>query len=268
MAMLATLATGTFASGSELRVYTTGAPSQAVKSIAARFEAQTGDHVTFTIGQPDAIRRRLSAGEQADVVILPARVTALLRNAGKLRADSLVDLARVGIGVVVRDGAKRPDISSAAAIRAMLREARSIVYPDPRIGGGSAGRAIRRMIEQMGLTDIVKPKLTLKSAIGGGVDLVAAGTAELGLFNVSEIVPIKGVTLVGALPAELQSYIVFAAGIAVDDAAPQPAAAFIKMLADPSARADWESTGMTPAAAAPAPRSNNDTGQSPSAGRR
>jgi ABC-type molybdate transport system substrate-binding protein len=120
----------------------------------------------------------------------------------------------------------------------------------------------------MGLTNIVKPKLTLKSAIGGGVDLVATGTADVGLFNVSEIVPIKDVTLVGPLPAELQSYIVFAAAIAADDATPQPAAAFIRMLADPSASADWEKAGMVQVAAAPASRSNNDTGQSPSAGRR
>ena len=107
-----------------------------------------------------------------------------------------------------RNGASAPDIANAAAIRKLLLEARSIVYPDPTSGGGSAGRAIAHMIDEMGLTETVRPKLTRASAIGGGVTLVAGGNVEVGLFNISEILPIQGVQLVGPLPAELQNYIV------------------------------------------------------------
>jgi molybdate transport system substrate-binding protein len=163
-----------------------------------------------------------------------------------LRAGSAVDLARVGIGVVVRTGARTPDIANAAAIRKLLLEAHSVVYPDPTSGGGSAGRAIAHMIDEMSLTETVRAKLTRASAIGGGVALVAGGNVEVGLFNISEILPIQGVQLVGPLPAELQNYIVFSAAIPVRNTAPEPAAAFIQALAAPEARDAWRNAGMEP----------------------
>jgi molybdate transport system substrate-binding protein len=245
MTVFACVGTADFAGAADIRVYTSGAPAQAVKSIAADATARTGDAFTFTVGQPTTIQHRLAAGEKADVVILPSRVMASMSKSGAMRAGSAVDVARVGIGVVVRNGAKPPDISNAAAIRALLLGAGSIICPDPQEqGGGSAGLAIARMIEKMGIADTVKPKLTHATAIGGGVDLVAAGKADVGLFNVSEIVPIKGVTLVGPLPDELQSYIVFTAAIPASDATPAPAASFIRQLTDPSERPAWQKAGM------------------------
>jgi molybdate transport system substrate-binding protein len=161
-----------------------------------------------------------------------------------VRAGSAIALARVGIGVVVRQGAASPDISTAAAIRKLLLDAHSIVYPDPEAGGGYAGRAIARMIDRMDVAAVVKPKLTLRSAIGGGVELVARGKVEVGLFNISEIIPIKGVTLVGPLPAELQSYIVFSAAITANSSTPKPDVAFIRMLAGPLAGNAWQKAGL------------------------
>jgi len=251
MTILAVVGAAACADAAEIRVYSTGAPAEAVKAIAANFSQDTGHHLTFTVGQPATIEDNLAAGDKADVVILPSPDVAMLTGTGVLRAGSAVDLARVGVGVVVRTGTKQPDIANAAAIRKLLLDARAIVYPDPRSGGGSAGRAIARMIGRMGIADAVRPKLTLSSAIGGGVDLVASGTAEVGLFNISEILPVKGVALVGPLPAELQTYIVFAAAIPSGNATPEPAAAFIKRLADPIARQAWQSAGMEPVAAAP-----------------
>jgi len=239
------------AAAADIRVYTTGAPAPAIKAIAADFSAQTGHRLSFTVGQPAIIAGDLAAGAKADVVILPAPLVAKLSGSGALRAGSATALARVGIGIVVRAGTPPPDISSAAAIRTMLLAARSIVYPDPGSGGGSAGRAIAAMIERMGITERVEPKLTRRSAIGGGVALVAGGTAEVGLFNVSEILPIQGATLVGPLPAELQHYIVFAAAIPAANATPAAAAAFIKTLAAPAAKQAWQQAGLEPMAAAP-----------------
>jgi molybdate transport system substrate-binding protein len=254
MTVLACVGAADFADAADIRVYTSGAPAQAVKSIAADFTASTGDALTFTVGQPAMIQHRLAAGEKADVVILPNGVISKLSKSGAMRAGSAVDVARVGIGIVVRGSANAPDISNAAAIRSLLLAAGSIVCPDPQEqGGGSAGLAIARMIEKMGIADTVKPKLTHATAIGGGVDLVAAGTAEVGLFNVSEIVPIKGVTLVGPLPDELQSYIVFTAAITAADPAPAPAAAFIRKLTDPSERPAWQKAGMEPLGTAASP---------------
>jgi molybdate transport system substrate-binding protein len=232
------------ARAAELHVYTSGAPAEAVKTIAADFYKDSGDHLTFTVAQPAAIQRDLAAGDHADLVILPRRVVTRLTDGGVLQKAGAVDLARVGIGVVVRDGATAPAIADAAAIRRLLIDAPSIVYPDPRSGGGSAGRAIARMIDKMGLTETVRPKLTLASAIGGGVALVADAKVAVGFFNISEIMPIKGVTLVGPLPAELQSYIVFRAAVPTANTAPEPAIAFLKRLAEPAAREAWQRAGL------------------------
>jgi len=149
----------------------------------------------------------------------------------------------VGIGVAVRQGAPLPDVSSVDAVRRALLAARSIVHPDPQ-GGGFTGAHISRMIEQMGIAEAVKPKVKLMFAVGGGVAAVASGEVELGLFNISEIVPVSGAALAGALPAELQSYITFAGALHVDSAAPDAAAAYLKMLA--SAREAWKVGGFEP----------------------
>jgi molybdate transport system substrate-binding protein len=247
MTAFAFIATADFAEATEIRVYTSGAPAAAVRVIAADFAQQTGHHLSFTVGQPADIQKRLKTGEEADVIILPSSIVARLSKSGGLHAGSTVDLARVGIGVVVRDGAQHPDISSAAALKVLLLSAHSVVYPDPQEqGGGSAGRAIEAMIERMGIADTIKAKRRLASAIGGGVAMVAAGKAEVGLFNVSEIMPIKGVSLVGPLPAELQNYIVFSAAIPANSTSGEPAASFIKMLGAPAARAAWQQAGLEP----------------------
>src|SRR5271154_2690713 len=139
VAMLAVVVTARFAGAAEIRVYSTGAPSVAAKAIGTNFSTETGHLLTFTVAQPEKLQQRLTAGEQPDVVILPSRVVARLQESKILRADGAVDLARVGARVVVRAGAPQPDISNAAAIRKLLIEAHSMVYPDPGSGGGFAG---------------------------------------------------------------------------------------------------------------------------------
>ena len=197
----------------------------------------------ITSGTLGSIQQRLSGSEIADVVVLPAPTIEALEKAGKLRPGSRISLARVGIGVAVRQGAPLPDVSSVDAVRRALLAARSIVHPDPQ-GGGFTGAHISRMIERMGIAEAVKPKVKLMFAVGGGVAAVASGDAELGMFNISEIVPVPGAALAGALPAELQSYISFAGALHVDSAAPDAAAAYLKMLA--GAREAWKAGGFEP----------------------
>jgi molybdate transport system substrate-binding protein len=156
---------------------------------------------------------------------------------------SRVDLARVGVGLVVREGAPLPDISTADGVRTALLRARSIVIPDPA-GGGRTGAALARMMTQLGIADAVKPKVTMMQAIAGGVELVAKGEVELGMFNISEILPVKGVTLVGALPPALQSYIVFAAAIHAGSTSVAAAEDYIRLLSAPAAREQWRAGGL------------------------
>ena len=152
-----------FANPADIRVFSSGAPAGAAKAIAADFAGRTGHHLTFMVAQPAVIQAHLASGEKADVVILPSPVVTMLTGTGVLTASSSVDVARVGLGVVVRVGAALPDISDVAAFRQLLRNAHSIVYPDPaETGGGSAGLAVARMIDKLGLTETVRPKLKVE----------------------------------------------------------------------------------------------------------
>jgi molybdate transport system substrate-binding protein len=229
------------AGADEIRVLTSGAPAKVQENLAVRFTAETGHRVALTVANPAGIRQRLIAGEPADLVVLPTRTIDQLQQAGTLRIASRVELARVGIGVVVRSGAPLPDVASVDAVRRLLRDARSIVFPDPA-GGGQTGVALARMTERLGLADVVNPKLTLRQAIAGGVALVASGAAEVGMFNISEALAVPGVALAGPLPPELQSYLVFTAAIPVGNRA--PALAFVRFLTAPDARAAWQAGGL------------------------
>jgi molybdate transport system substrate-binding protein len=245
--LVASLVTAGDATAVDIRVFSSGAPAEVEKVIAAQFMRETGHRVTFTVATPAEIQAKLKAGDTPDIVVLPAPIIGALAQAGTLRAGK-VDLARVGIGVIIREGAPRPDISSVEAVRKLLLDARSIVHPDPN-GGGLAGVALARMMAEMGIADAVRPKLTYMFAINGGATLVANGQAEVGLFNISEVQSAKGVTLAGALPAAVQSYIVFAAAIHTASASADPARALIRAFADPAAREQWRAGGLDSLAA-------------------
>jgi molybdate transport system substrate-binding protein len=199
--------------------------------------------VSFTVGTLAAIHDKLKGGEKADVVILPVPTMQALGQAGIVRPGSAMTLARVGIGVVVRAGAPLPDISTADGLRKTLLAARSIAQPDP-VGGGFTGARITAMMSELGIAEAVKPKISLAYAISGGVSQVASGQAEIGLFNISEILPVGGVTLVGPLPAQFQSYITFAGAIHTASGAPDAAQDLLRWLSDPSSRDAWKAGGF------------------------
>jgi molybdate transport system substrate-binding protein len=228
---------------SEIRVFTSGAPSAVQKVMAAKFTDTTGHRVVFTAATLQEIRSQLSGNQKPDVVVLPAPAVESLDKEGALRSGSKTNLARVGIGVAIKEGTPLPDISSVDALRQTLLNARSIAHPDPG-GGGFAGAQIARMFERLGIADAVKPKVVLMYAFTGGVANIAKGDAEIGLFNISEILPVKGVTLVGPLPQELQSYITFAGAVHGGSASPDIAAAYLRSLTDVNTRETWKLGGF------------------------
>jgi molybdate transport system substrate-binding protein len=244
MATLAALLLGSEPlTAADIHVFTSGAPAEVQKNFAPKFTEATGDHVVVTADTLNKIREQLSGGANADVIVLPEAIIESLDKAGLLQQGSRTQLARVGIGVAVREGAPLPDISTPDALRKTLLDARSIAYPDPQ-GGGFTGAQISRMLDRMGIADAVKPKVKLMYAFTGGVAQIATGGAELGLFNISEILPVKGVTLVGPLPAQLQNYIVFSGAVHVRSAAPARGTAYLRSLADTSAREAWARGGF------------------------
>ena len=238
------------ADAGELRVFTSGAPADAQKAIAlAITTAVTTPGVAFTVAMPAVLLAKLAAGEPADVAVMPEQALAVLERQGKIMPGSQVPVARVGVGVVVRQGAALPDIATVASLRASLLAAPSLVYPDPASEGSVAGKAIARMLQQMGIADAVRPKTTLRHAITGGVEMVARGEAALGLFNISEILPVKGITLAGPLPAQVQSYITFAAVVLAGSPSVEQAQAYIRQITDKASAGHWAAAGLEPVGA-------------------
>lgn len=229
-------------SAAELRIYSGGAPQDTLQLLAPAFENETGHRPQFTFAVVGAIAQRLQAGEKADAVLLPLPLMDGLEKSGKLRPDSKRLLARVGIAVVVREGAPKPDISTSEALRSALLKARSITHADPQSTPG--GRHIAALLSQWGITETPERRIAPKSAISGGAELIAKGEVEVGLYLLSEVRTVKGVTVAGMLPATQQSYVVYAGAILAESASPGPAADFIAFIADPSRQAQWQATGF------------------------
>jgi len=233
------------ASAAEIKVLTAGAFKQVVLALVPDFEKQTGHKVIVDNGTAGALKKRIEGGEAFDVaVITPAVVDELTAN-GKIAAGSRVQLASVGVGVVVKEGAPQPDVSTVEKFRQALLAAKSVAYIDPA-SGGSSGIYIDKLLVKLGIADQIRPKAKLK--MGGHVaDLIVNGEAELGIHQISEIVPVTGAVLVGPLPKEIQNTTTYAAGLS---AAPKDKAAaeeLIKMFAGPAAAAVLKSKGMEPA---------------------
>jgi molybdate transport system substrate-binding protein len=232
------------AHGAEIKVLTAGAFKPIVLAVVPGFEQQTGHKVTVENDTAGALARRIESGEAFDVAILTPAAVDELSTKGKLVAGTRAELARVAIGVMVKAGAPQPDIGTVDAFRRAVLDARTVAYIDPA-SGGSSGIYLARLFERLGIAEQVKPKAKLKQ--GGLVaDLIVSGAAELGIHQISEIVPVKEVTLVGPLPAEIQNYTTYAAGIGAAARDREAAAALVKALAGPGAAAVLRSKGMEP----------------------
>ena len=230
------------AHAAEVKVLTAGAMKEVVLSAVPDFEKATGHKVSVANDTAGGLSRRILGGEAFDVaVITPAAIDDLVSK-GKVTAGSRVNLAQVGIGVMVKAGAPKPDVSTVDAFKRALLEAKSVAYIDPA-SGGSSGIYLAALFDKLGIADQIKPKAKLKQ--GGYVgELIVSGEAELGIHQISEIVPVKGVTLVGPLPKEIQNVTVYAAGMASNAADAEAAKALIKVLAGPSAAAELSGKGM------------------------
>ena len=199
------------ATAAEIKVLTAGAFKQVLVALVPDFEKQTGHKVTVDNETVGALTKRIEGGEAFDVAVLTPGAVNELAAKGKFVDGSASTLARVGVGVMVKAGAPAPDISSVDAFKRALLAAKSVAYIDPA-SGGSSGIYVAGLLDKLGIADQVKPKAKLKK--GGYVaDLIVSGEAELGIHQISEIVPVKEVTLVGPLPAEIQNYTVYAAGL-------------------------------------------------------
>src|ERR1700754_1323818 len=223
------------AAAAEIKVLTTGAFKQVVVALVPEFEKATGHKVVVDNGTVGQLQKRVDGGETFDVLVLSPKGIDDYIKSGKIVAGSNATLAKVGVGVMVKAGAPKPDISSVEAFKQALLKAKSVGYIDPA-SGGSSGIYVADLLVKLGIADQIKPKAKLQK--GGPVsDLVSAGEAEIGIHQIGEIMGQPGVTLVGPLPAEIQNYTVYAVGVGAHAKEAEAAKAFIKVLTGPSAAA-------------------------------
>jgi molybdate transport system substrate-binding protein len=226
----------------ELKVLTAGAFKPVVMALAPAFEAQTGHTLRVENDTAGALVRRIGNGEAFDVVVLTPAALAQLAQAGKLASGSSTPLARVAIGVAVKQGAPAPDIGNVAAFRQTLLAARAVAYIDPA-AGGSSGIYLSQLFERMGIAPQIGAKAVL---VPGGLvaQRLVSGEADIALHQISEILAVSGVTLVGPIPAEVQNYTVYAGGLSTTPQDAPAAQAFLALLAGERAKAVLKNKGM------------------------
>jgi molybdate transport system substrate-binding protein len=228
----------------ELRVMTSGGFTAAVKALAPAFTQQTGNTLDIVLGpsmgqSPQAIPNRLAHGESADVVIMVGSALDGLVKDGKVAPGSRVELADSRIGMVVRAGAPRPDITTVDALREALLHAKSIAYSD-----SASGVYIQNeMFKKLGIEDQVAPKAKMIERIPVA-SVVAKGDYEIGFQQVAELLPVPGVDFVGELPEQVQSVTRFAGGVPVGAKHPDEARALLQFLASPAAQPTVRKTGL------------------------
>lgn len=232
------------ASALELRVGVAGAGTAAIHTIVEQFEASSGHRVILIPDTAQGIVRRMEADETIDVVIASSVVIDLLTAKGLLRVGSRTDLARGGIGIGMRDGAPPPDISSVEAVERLLTSGMTVAYPDPATGSAS-GLYVADLIRRLGLADTLRPKVRL-AASGEVVSLVARREADLVLQQMSEILPVPGVTMIGPLPPEIQVTITYSSGIASAAMEPEAARAFLAFITGPASLPVLANAGLEP----------------------
>jgi molybdate transport system substrate-binding protein len=225
----------------EITIWTARAIATVLAEIGSEFERETGHTIVVSSDLPPAFARRVSAGEPFDILISGSSPVDEWIRDGKLVAETRTDIARSGIGVEVRAGAPKPDISSVDAFKRALLNARSIAYL--RVGSGIY---LAGLFEQLGLAKAIESKVTRpESDIVS--ELVAKGEIDLGMTVITQILTTPGVDLVGPLPRELQSYVTFSAGVSSQSKVPVAARQLITFLTGPRAIAVIKTQGMEPA---------------------
>jgi molybdate transport system substrate-binding protein len=238
---VAVLAGAAPAGAAEIHVLSAGAVRSIVTELAQAFEKETGHKVSLAFGTVGVTRKRL-ATDPADVVIMSDVAIDESIKQDTLVAGSRTDIARTGMGVGIRDGAPRPDIATADAFKQALLATRSITYVDPA-QGATSGIHFAGILQKLGIADAMKPKTTL---VPGGypAELVANGEVEMVVHQISEIVPVKGVTLVGPLPGDLQKVTIYSTGIARKATTPDVARAFVAYLTSAAVKPKFAAAGL------------------------
>jgi len=225
----------------EIKVLSGNGARAAVAELCAQFERTSGHKVTIRFEVNPQVKRKIEEGEDFDVAILNPPVLDDLIRQGKIVADTRAVIGRSGIGVAVREGAPRPDISSVAAFKRTLLNARSVAYP----GEGASGKYFVGLVDRLGMAIEMKPKMRPMPA-DYNVEVVARGEVDLVVVVASRVSGVPGVQLVGRIPQELQTWIGFTGGVSAAAREPEAARAMLRFLTAPAAAPVLEAAGVEP----------------------
>ena len=236
--MLAPVAAG----AAEIKVISSVGVKAALEEIKPQFERATGHKLNITYGTAVPLKRQIDGGETFDVVLLTPALVGDLAKSGKVAAGTSADVAKAGIGVAIKQGAPKPDIGTPEAFKKTVLAAKSIAYSKE----GQSGTAMARLMERLGIAEQMKSKTVLETRSGMTAANVVEGKAELAFVLISEILPIAGAENAGPLPAELQTYVVFTAGISPGTRNAAAARSLIDFLKTPAAAAVYKAKGLEP----------------------
>jgi molybdate transport system substrate-binding protein len=229
------------AGAAEIKVLASNAIKEAYLELAPQFEKASENKVVTTWAGTIDIMKRMAAGETYDLVIMAGPSIDELVKQGKIVSGSRVDLVKSGVGVAVRAGAPKPDISSGDALKKTLLSAKSV-----GLSTGPSGVYVADLLQRMGIADEIKPKLK-QTAPGVPVGtIVASGEAEIGFQQVSELIHVPGIDYIGPLPADVQHITVFSAGIHSGTKEPDAAKALVKFITAPTAVPVIKKHGLEP----------------------
>ena len=229
------------APAAEIRVVGANAIREPFAELASAFEKASGHKVTATWSGTAGVAKRIGDGEVVDLVIVGSDTIERLMKDGKLAAGSRTDFARSRVGVAVRPGLPRPDISTEQAVRQAVLDAGSVAY-----SSGPSGLYIAELFKRMGIADKVKDKLVLPPPSVQVGEVLARGEADLGFQQISDLVHVKGIQFLGPLPASIQNVTVYAIGVHASSPAPEAARALARFLTSPQARDVIVGAGLEP----------------------
>ena len=225
----------------DINVLASNALKEAYLELVPGFEKATEHKVATTWAGTNDIKKRMAAGETYDLVIMAGPALDELVKQGKIVPGSRVDLAKSGVGVAVRAGAPKPDISSGDALKRALLAAKSIAY-----SSGPSGVYMEGLFRRLGIADEIKPKLKQTQPGNPVGEVIARGEAEIGFQQVSELLPIAGIDYIGPLPPDIQHITVFSGGIHTGAKQPDAAKALVKFITAPAAASVIKKKGMEP----------------------
>jgi molybdate transport system substrate-binding protein len=225
----------------EIRVLSTHAAMGVLIELGPKFERASGNRLSIGYDPAKAVKRQIENGAAFDIAIVTRPVFDDLAAQGKILPETRADIGRSGLGVAVRKGAPKPDISTTEAFKRALLATKSVV----RSIEGTSGIYFEKLLDRLGITEAMASKIVLGPS-GRVAELVARGEADMAVQQIAELLPVTGAQYVGPFPPELQLYSEFAAGVATASKHREAAQAFIATLTTPEAIALFKVAGLEP----------------------